>query len=336
MSVEKILSSWKKNTFKPVYWLEGEEDFYIDQVVNYAEHHILSEADASFNLTVFYGKDADWAQIINACRRYPMFAEKQVVILKEAQHMKDKDLEELGSYIENAMATTVFVVAYKSKGVDKRKKLYKIIQANAEVLVTQKMKEGKVQEWIMELVQSKGLTIKPKSAALLEEHIGNDLSRISNEIDKLLVNLQQKKTIDEDDIEKYIGISKEYNVFELQAAIIKKDLAAALKIIQYFDANPKAAPIQMVLPALYAYFSKVYIATTMQDQSDNALKPLFYFNPIALGQGKLAMKNYGYAGVEKIILLLHHYNLKSLGVDDGGNTGAQLMKELIVKIMLPN
>jgi len=332
MSVEKIIGSWKKKSFKSVYWLEGEEEYYIDQVIDYAEHHLLPEAEAEFNLTVFYGKDADWTAVINACRRYPMFAEKQVVVLKEAQHMKD--IEKLEGYIAAPLASTIFVVGYKAKGVDKRTKLYKTLQSNAEVLTTKKIGEGKMQEWIIDLAKSKGFTIHPKSASLLEEHTGNDLSRIANEIDKLSVNLQHKKTIDDDDIEKFIGISKEYNVFELQAAIARKDLAKSIKIINYFDANPKAAAIQMVLPALYAYFSKIYAVYGMNDKSDAALKPLFYFNPVSLSQAKDAMKNYGYNGIEKMLLLLHHYDLKSKGVGDSGTPGSMLMKEMVVKIML--
>lgn len=332
MSVEKIMGSWKKNSFKPVYWLEGEEEYYIDQVINYAEHHLLEPAQAEFNLTVFYGKDADWTAVINACRRYPMFADKQVVILKEAQHMKE--LDKLEGYIAAPLVSTIFVVAFKAKSVDKRTKLYKTLQANAEVLTTKKIGEGKMQEWIIELAKSKGYIILPKSASLLEQHTGNDLSRIANELDKLSVNLQNKKTIDDDDIEKFIGVSKEYNVFELQAAIAKKDLSKSIKIINYFEANPKAAAIQMVLPALYAYFSKIFAIYGMNDKSDATLKPLFYFNPVSLSQAKDAMKNYGYSGIEKLILLLHHYDLKSKGVGDSGTPGAMLMKEMVVKIML--
>ena len=332
MSVEKIIGNWKKKTFKPVYWLEGEEEYYIDQVIDFAEMHLLSAAEAEFNLTVFYGKDADWSAVINACRRYPMFSDKQIVILKEAQHMKE--IDRLEAYIAAPLATTVFVIGFKGKGVDKRTKLYKILQTNAEVLTTKKIPEGKMQEWIIELAKTKGYFMQPKSAALLEEHLGNDLSRIVNEIDKLSVNLQLKTTIDEDDIEKYIGISKEYNVFELQAAIAKKDLARSVKIIRYFEANPKAAAIQMVLPALYAYFSKIYAVYGMKDKSDNALRPLFYYNTISLAQAKDAIKNYGYAGIERILLLLHHYDLKSKGVGDNGTPGALLMREMAVKMML--
>ena len=332
MSAEKILSSWKKKSFKPVYWLEGEEDYYIDQLMNYAEHHILPESEASFNLTVFYGRDADWAAVVNACRRYPMFAEYQVVLLKEAQQMKD--LEKLESYIESPLASTVFVVGYKSKTLDKRTKLSKLVTKTAEYFNSAKIKDEKLNEWIGELVRSKGYTIQPKAVNLLEEHIGNDLSRIDNEVEKLSVNLAAKKNIDEDDIEKYIGISKEYNVFELQAAIIKKDLAKAIQIINYFEGNPKAAPIQMALPALYAHFSKVYAVYGMNDRSDNALKPFFYFNPGSLRQAHEMMKNYGYPGVEKLLLLLHQYNLKGVGIADSGTSSASLLKEMVVKMIL--
>lgn len=332
MSAEKIISAWKKNEFQPLYWFEGEEDFYIDMLMNFAEHNLLSAAEAEFNLTVFYGRDAEWASVINACKRYPMFAERQVVLLKEAQHMKE--LDKLESYIESPLSSTIFIVGYKTKTLDKRTKLYKLLSKNAEVFTAVKIKDEKIHEWITALLKTKGFTMQPKAISLLEEHIGNDLSRIANEIDKLSLNLAGKKTIDEDDIEKYIGISKEYNVFELLAAISKKDLAKSIKIFNYFESNPKAVPIQMALPALYAFFSKVYAVYGMNDKSDAALKPFFYYNPNSLKQAHDMMKNYGYEGMEKLLLLLHQYNLKGVGVGDTGTSGASLMKEMVVKMMV--
>jgi len=332
MSVEKILDSWKQKKYESIYWLQGEEEYYIDILTHFAEHDMLPESEASFNLTVFYGKDADWAAVTNACKRYPMFAEKQVVLLKEAQHMKD--LEKMEPYVANPLDSTIFIVAYKGKLLDKRTKLNKLLQTKAEVFVSEKIKDYKIQEWIADMVKSKGFSISPKSTALLEEHIGNDLSRIANEVDKLSINLGNKKNIGEDDIEKYIGISKEYNAFELQDALAKKDMLKALKIIQYFDSNPKAAPIQLVLPTLYGFVSRVYSAYGMKDHSDASLKPLFYFNTSALQQAKLMMKNYGYQGVERILLLLHHYNLKSIGIGDNGSPGGTLMREMVAKMMI--
>ena len=331
MSAEKIISEWKNQRFKNIYWLEGEEDYYIDLVMDHAEHRILNEAEAGFNLTVFYGKDADWTAVINACTRYPMFAERQVVLLKEAQQMKD--IEKLESYIENPLSSTIFVVGHKGKTLDKRGKLYKQLKKSAEIFTSEKIKDYQLQEWISEYVRSQGYKINAKAISLLEEHIGNDLNRIINEIEKLALNLKGRKDITEDDIENYIGISKEYNVFELQAAIAKKDLARAIKIIQYYEGNPKAGPIQMVLPALYASFSKIYTVFGMKDHSEAALKPHFYFNSTAVKNAMETIKNYGYDGIERILLLLHHYNLKGVGVGDTGTSDASLMKEMVVKMI---
>ena len=185
MSVEKIISDWKKKQFRPVYWLEGEEEYFIDKAVGYAEHHILSEAEASFNLSIFYGKDANWADVMNACRRYPMFAERQVVLLKEAQQMKD--VEKLEPYIENPLSSTILVVSFKDKKLDARKKFTKLVKENGVVVTTKKLYDRDIPAWTQDMVHSKGLTITPKGLALLTDHIGNDLSRIENEIEKLSV-----------------------------------------------------------------------------------------------------------------------------------------------------
>ena len=331
MSAEKIIGDWKKKLYKPLYWLQGEEDYYIDLVMNYAEHHILPESEAGFNLSVFYGKDANWTDVVNACMRYPMFAEKQVVLLKEAQQMKD--IDRLESYCENPLKSTIFVVSYKEKTLDKRTKLSKVITKAGEVFTSEKIKDYKLVEWVMEYMRHLQIDMNSKATALLVEFVGNDLSRITNEIEKITVNLGNRKSITEDDIEKFVGVSKEYNAFELQSALSNRNLEKAIKIIQYFEANPKAAPIQLVLPALYGFFSKLYSIYGMTDKSDAALRPLFYNNPFALNEAKLTMKSYGYEGVEKTLLLLHEYNLKSIGVNSLGVSGGSLLKELVVKIM---
>lgn len=332
MAAEKILAEWKKKQFKPVYWLEGEEDFYIDQLMNYAEHKIVTEAEAGFNLTVFYGKDANWADIVNACRRYPMFSERQVVLLKEGQQMRD--IEKLEPYIENPLSSTIFVVSYKEKKVDGRTSLSKTLKKKAEVLTTKKMYENQLPEWTNDLVQSKGYEISQKALLLLVDHIGNDLSRIQNEVDKILVNLRNRKSITEDDIEKYVGISKEYNPFELQAAVVKKDLSKAMRIIQYFEANPKAAPIQLILPTLYNLFSRTYMYFGQSAKDEKSVAAALGVAPFFVKDYLTTAKNYGYEGVEASLLLLHEYNLKSVGVNNPGNSDASLLKELVFKMML--
>ena len=331
MSVEKIIGDWKKGNFKPVYWLEGEEPYFIDQVINYAEHKILNESEAGFNLTVFYGRDADWAAVVNACRRYPMFAERQVILLKEAQHMKD--VEKLEGYIENPLPSTVFVVSYKEKKVDARTKFAKTLKAKGEVMTTKKLYDNQLPEWANQMVQQHGLSITQRALLLLVDHIGNDLSRIENEIEKLAVNLGTRKSITEDDIENYIGVSKEFNVFELQDAVAKKDLPKAIRIIRYFEANPKAAPIQLILPSLYTFFSKVYMIFGAGSNDEKQIASSLGINPYFMKDYMAAARNYNHPGVEKILLLLHHYNLRSIGVHDAGTSDAGLMKEMMVKMM---
>jgi DNA polymerase-3 subunit delta len=331
MSAEKIIADWKKGNFKPIYWLEGDEPFFIDQVVHYAEHKILPEAEASFNLSIFYGKDADWSSVVNACMRYPMFADKQVVILKEAQQMRD--IEKLESYIDNPLASTIFVVSYKEKKVDGRSKLAKTLKSKGEMLSTKKMYDSQLPEWVNQMVASHQLTIAPKALHLLVDHIGNDLSRLQNEVEKLAVNLAGRKNITEDDIEKYIGVSKDFNVFELQDALGKRDLAKTIRIIHYFEANPKAAPIQMILPALYNYFSKVFMLYSLPNITEQSAAAALGVNPFFVKEYIATARRYDYEGIEKVLLLLHQYNLRSIGVHDAGTSDAGLLKELAVKMI---
>ena len=329
---DKIISAWKKKEFKPIYWLEGEEEYFIDEAMNYAEHHILSEQEAGFNLTVFYGKDAQWTDVINACRRYPMFAEKQVVLLKEAQQMKD--IDKLEAYVEQPLESTIFVVSYKDKKVDGRSRLAKLLKQRGEMVTTKKMYENQLPDWVNAHIQRKGYTIAQKALYLLIDHIGNDLSRLVNEFEKIRVNLRDRNNITEDDIEQFVGISKEYNVFELQTALAHKDIYKAIRIINYFAGNPKAGPIQLLLPSLYGFFSKVYMlySVDMRDEKAAAaaigLTSTFYFKDYST-----AMRKYEFEGVARALLLLHAYNLRSLGVHDAGTEDAQLMKELVVKMM---
>ncbi len=334
MSAEKIIADWKQKKFKPVYWLEGEEPFFIDEVINYAEHHLLSEAEASFNLIIFYGKDADWANVVNACMGYPMFGERKVVLLKEAQQMKD--IERLENYIQKPLSSTIFVISYKDKKLDARTKFSKAVKQHGELLSTKKIYENQLPEWAQQMIESFGLSINHNALLILVDHIGNDLSRLKNEVEKISINLNKRKTITEDDIENYVGVSKEFNVFELQDAISQKNLPKAIRIIQYFQGNPKAAPLQLILPTLYNYFSKIYTAASMNDYSENTLKPLFYNNVFAAKQAITAIKNYGFSGAEKILLLLHEYNLKGIGINtatSGSAADAAFLKELSVKII---
>lgn len=331
MIADKIVAEFKKGLFKPVYWLEGEEDFFIDKVVHYAEHKILSETEAGFNLSVFYGKDTEWVDIINACRRYPMFSDKQVVIVKEAQAMKN--IEKMEAYVEKPLSSTILIFAYKNKKVDGRTKLAKLLKEKGVVMTTKKMYENELPGWTQQLIKSKGYAINSKALMLLIDHIGNDLNRLNNEIDKLIVNLAGRDTITEDDIENYVGISKEFNVFELQQAIGRRDLYKAIRIIQYFDANPKAGPMQLILPSLYNFFSKVLMVYSVPSSDEKAIASAIGVNNFFVRDYLQTAQQYSYGSVEKIILLLHTYNLKSIGIDSTGTSDAYLLKEMVVKMM---
>lgn len=332
MSGFTIISEWKKHSFAPIYWVEGEEEFYIDEVINYAEKNILNEADAQFNLSVFYGKDTNWADVVNACRRYPMFADKQVVILKEAQHMRD--IDKLEPYIENPLASTILVVSYKGKTLDGRGKLAKLLKKKGHLFLSKKIYDNQLPAWTNGYLQSKGFEINSKALMLLVDHIGNDLNRIANEVEKLSMNLGTNKKITEDDIEKYIGVSKEYNITEFQQALAKKDLAKAIRIIQYFDSNPKAAPLPWLLPSLYNFFSKILVLHQTPDKSDRSLRTMFFNNPVMVQQAMDTVGAYSYKDIEMIILLLHEYNLRSIGIKSQNAEPGSLLKELAFKIIM--
>ena len=331
MLANTIISDWKKGTYKPIYWLEGEEEYFIDKVMKYAESNILKESETGFNLSVFYGKDADWAAVINACRRYPMFAERQVVLLKEAQQMRD--IEKLEAYIENPLTSTIFVVSYKEKKVDGRTRLAKLLKEKGVVLTTKKLYDNQLPEWTEELVQSKELNISQKALMLLVDHIGNDLSRIENEIDKIAINLGKRKGITETDVEQYVGVSKDFNVFELQAALATKNLSKAIQIIQYFEANPKAAPIQLILPSLYTFFSKAFMIYGLNTRDEKTIAASLGINPFFIKDYLRTITLYSYADIEKLLLLLSDYNLKSIGINNPGATDASLLKEMVVKMI---
>ena len=331
MSAEKIINDLKKQNFKPVYWLEGEEEYFIDQVIHYAESKILTDGEAGFNLTVFYGRDAAWTDVINACKRYPMFSERQVVILKEAQSMKD--IDKLESYIEKPLSSTLFFVAYKNKKLDGRTKLAKILKDKAVLFTTKKMYDNALPEWTSELIKSKGYTISNKALFLLIDHIGNDLSRLNNEMDKLALNLTNRKNITEDDIENYVGISKEFNVFELQQAIASKDLYKAVRIIQYFGANPKAAPLQLIFPALYNFFSKVLMVYSVPARDEKSVGAAIGVHAFFVKDYMQTAMKFSHHEIEKVLLLLYEYNLRNIGVNDAGTEDADLLKEMVVKMI---
>jgi DNA polymerase-3 subunit delta len=333
LSVDKIIADWKKKSFKTIYWFEGEEEYFINKLVDFAEHEILPESERSFNLTIFYGKEAEWPSVLNTCRRYPMFADRQLVILKEAQHMRD--LDKLEPYFQHPLSSTILIVAYKDKKLDARTKMSRWIREHGEILHLKKIYDNQLPEWTLDLIRAKGFAISQNALLLLVDHIGNDLSRINNEIDKVLLNLGSRKNITEDDIESYVGVSKEYNFFALQSALARKDLSHALLIIQYFGNNPKAAPMPLLLASLYSFFSKVYLLFGQSGPEESGGSDLGEARgqPMGLRDQWIAARNYGLPGIEAVILLLHEYNLRSVGINSQGISESSLLKEMVAKML---
>ena len=339
MTADDIIKDFKNRKYKPLYLLHGEEPYFIDQVSNYAEHQLLSEAERGFNQTVLYGKDTDIMVVLNAAKRYPMMAEYQVVLVKEAQDMKwgrddddKKSINPLLNYLENPLQSTILVFCYKYGKLDKRKKTYKAIEKNGVIFESAPLYDNKIPSWIEAFVAGKKYRIDPQASAMLAEYLGNDLSKIANEMEKLMLNVPVGQTITLQHVQDNIGISKEYNVFELQSALSRKDPFKVNQIINYFEANPKANPIVLVLGNLNNFFSKVLLYHYAKDKSPQGLARELGVSPYFLKDYELAARNYNYGKSMQIISLLREYDLKSKGVDSNSDNG-ELMKELMFKIL---
>ena len=332
MTYKEIIKSLRAKDYKPVYFLHGEESFYIDGISDFIENKVLSEGEKSFNQTIFYGKDCDSKTLIDTASRYPMMASHQVVILKEAQEMKT--ISELQPYIEKAVPTTILVICHKHKKLDARTKFAKSLKANAVLFESKKLYDNQVPDWISDYLKSKKLKINPNAAQLIAEYLGTNLSKIANEMDKLAINLPAGTTIDEKHIQENIGISKDYNVFELQKALGQRSVLKTNRIIQYFISNPKKNPLVMVIGTLYNYFSKIYMLHFLRNLPDRELsKALKLRSEFFLKEYKLTARNYNLNKTKQVISLLKEYDLKSKGVDRDSASEGELMKEMVYKIM---
>ncbi len=339
MAAADILKDLKNKKYKPIYLLHGEEPYFIDLISNFVEHKLLSDAEKGFNQTVLYGKDIDVMTVLNAAKRYPMMADYQVVLVKEAQDMKwgsddgdKKGMNPLLSYLESPLPSTILVFCYKYGKFDKRKKTYKAIEKNGLVFESAALYDNKVPGWIEGFVSDKGYKINPQASLMLSEYLGNDLSKIANELEKLMLNVPVGQEITLKHIQDNIGISKEYNVFELQTALGKKDVFKANQIINYFEANPKANPIVLVLGNLNNFFTRVLTYHYVKDKSQQNLAREIGVSPYFVKDYEQAARSFNYAKTMQIISYLREYDLKSKGVDSNTDHGG-LMKELIFKIL---
>ncbi len=336
---EGILEQLKQRQFAPVYFLQGEEPYYIDLIADYIEAHALQEHEKGFNQVVIYGKDVDVSTVLLQAKRFPMMAERQVVIVKEAQSIldieKEEGMKQLETYLQNPLPSTILVFCHKHKSLDGRKSLAKVVSKYAVLLTTKKLYDNQVPAWVTSYIKSKNLKATPQAVSMLSEFIGADLTRLANEIDKLLINLQPGQTIDERVVQENVGISKEYNIFELQSALIAQDALKANRIIQYFEANPKNNPLIPNLSLLFSFFTKLLCLHMSKDRSESGIRK-------ELGNKGFLVKEYmqalrAYPG-QRTVDIIHYIRVADLqvkGITGGDMSEADILKELVFKILHP-
>ena len=329
--VKQIVADIRNGKIKPIYFLFGEEPYYIDKISQFIEKNVLTEEERGFNQMVLYGKEASIDEIVGNAKRYPMMAERQVVIVKEAQELS-RTIEQLVDYAENPQPTTVLVICYKYKKLDKRKKLYKSVGKHGVLFESKKLYENQVSEWLRKVLHGKGYSISHKAAIVLVEYLGTDLSRISKELDKLTLVLPKESQITPADIEEHIGISKDYNNFELKKAIGERNVLKATRIINYFAQNPKDNPFVLTVSLLHNFFSQLLQYHGLNDHSPKNVASALRVNPYFVGEYQVAAKNYPMKKVSSIVSHLREMDLKGKGVGATAIPQSDLLKELIAKI----
>lgn len=329
--VIKIVNDIKGGNIKPIYFLMGEEPYYIDKLSDYIEQNVLSEEEKGFNQTVLYGRDVSIEDIISTAKRYPMMAERQVVIVKEAQDLT-RTIDKLESYAEKPMPSTVLVFCYKYKTLDKRKKMTKLLDKTGVVYESKKLYENQVGDWIKRVLSGKSYSIEPKANAMLVEFLGTDLSKINNELEKLQIILPKGSTITAKHIEENIGFSKDFNVFELRKAIGERNQLKAYTIADNFAQNPKDNPIVMTTSLVFGFFVQLLKYHGLKDRNPKNVAAVLSVNPFFLKEYDVALKNYPMKKVSQIVAALRDIDVKSKGVGANALSQSDLLREMLYKI----
>ncbi|WP_138433491.1 DNA polymerase III subunit delta [Winogradskyella algicola] len=331
--VKTLVEDLKKGQIKPIYFLMGEEAYYIDKISDFIEDNLLDEVEKGFNQMILYGRDVSIDDIVSNAKRYPMMAERQVVIVKEAQDLS-RTIEKLAEYAANPQPTTVLVVNYKYKKIDKRKALYKAITKNGGVVYeSKKLYDNQVPDWIRRVLKGQGYDISPKAAQMLVEFLGTDLSKVNNELNKLKIVLPKGTQITPEHIEENIGISKDYNNFELRKAVGARDIVKAQRIAKYFGDNPKDNPMVVTVALLFNFFSQLLHLHGMTDKNPRSVASALRVNPYFVNEYLTAARNYQMKKVSATIALLREFDVKGKGVGANAVPQGDLLKELLVRIM---
>lgn len=332
LTYEEVITDLKRKIYKPVYFLAGEEPYYIDLITDYIQEKVLPESEKAFNQVIHYGESTTVPAIIETSRRFPMMASNQVVIIKEAQCLKK--IEDMVIYIEKPLPSTILVINYKYKTVDKRTRLYKVLQNNAVYFESVKLRDYQIPAWIDRYLMTKGVKTDPSASAMLTEFLGTDLHKIANELDKLIITLPAgKPVITSALIEKNIGISKEYNNFELQKAVGERNVLKANMIVNYFNDNSKNNPITLSIASLFSFFSKLLTYHFLTDKSKANVASALKVHPFFVKDYEIAASNFNTSKTVHLISLLRTYDLKSKGVGDLSSEPGDLLKELVFRIL---
>lgn len=329
VTYEEIIRNLRNKVYSPVYFLMGEEDYYIDRIADYIADTVLTETEKEFNLTVLYGPEVDIATIVNTARRYPMMAEHQVVVVKEAQGLRIWD--GLVYYLQKPLSSTILVVCYKHGVIDRRKKLAAEVEKSGILFESKKLKDSQLPGFIASYLKRRQVEIEPKASEMMAEFVGADLNRMAGELEKLIISLPSgKKRITPEQIERNIGISKDYNNFELRNAVVMKDVAKANQIIKYFEENPKNNPLQVTLAVLFSFFSNLMLAYYAPDKSDRGIaEQLGLRSPWQAKDYEIAMKRYSGVKVMQIIKAIRFCDAKSKGVGNSSISDGELLRELV-------
>ena len=333
ITCDDILKELRAKQYRPVYYLMGEEPYYIDLIADYITDNILTETEKEFNLTVVYGADVDIATVINAAKRYPMMSEHQVVVVKEAQNIRN--MEELSYYLQKPLLSTILVICHKHGVLDRRKKLAAEIDKTGVLFESKKVKDAQLPAFITSYMKRKGIDVEPKATAMLADFVGADLSRLTGELEKLIITLPKGHTrVTPEQIEKNIGISKDYNNFELRSALVEKDVLKANKIIKYFEENPKTNPIQMTLSLLFGFFSNLMLAYYAPEKSEQGIANMLGLRtPWQAKDYLAAMRRYNGVKTMQIIGEIRYADAKSKGVGNPSLSDGDILRELVFKIL---
>ncbi len=324
--LRKLFQSLKAKQYAPIYLIDGEEPYYLDTVTHYFENSILNEGERDFNLMVLYGKDSEWADVVNACRRFPMFAERQVVILKDAAQLKGYN--ELAGYLENPAPTTLFLIEYRGKKADGRSKTTKLAKEKGFYFSSEKIKDDHVPNWIQQYGVETDFHIGERESQILATYLGNDLQKIVNEIEKVRINVPEEKALSADLIQKYIGISREYNVFEFPEVVTGHDRDKLYRMLSYFAANPKSAPMPLVIGSFYNHFNRLYQANFLRGKSDKDVATALGTYPNKAKEVMALAQHWPLARVERCMLLLGKYSTMAVGIESSVHDG-ELLKEMV-------